>query len=290
MGAMMAEKQYDDRYWQSPDGLRLHYRDYPGGGDRPPILCIPGLTRNARDFAALAERLSPDWRVLCVDLRGRGSSDYAKDSAHYTPETYAADLEALIAELGFVRCVFIGTSLGGLVSMMLTAAHLGRVAAVVLNDIGPVIEAVGLERIKGFVGRNLSWPTWVHAARALAESNTDVYPEYSLADWIEMAKRLYRLTGGGRIVPDYDLNIATLVKQPSAPVDLWPLYAALAEVPTLILRGAHSDILSAATAQAMIERRKCATLVTVANVGHTPTLGEPAAVAAIDALLASVKA
>ena len=289
MGAMASEKQYSDGYWQSGDGLRLHYRDYPGGEGRPPILCIPGLTRNARDFAALAERLSPQWRVLCVELRGRGGSDYAKDSATYAPETYAADLEALIAELGIAQFILVGTSLGGLISMILAASGAGRIAAVVLNDIGPVIEAAGLDRIKGFVGRNLSWPTWVHAARALGESNADIYPDYGLADWIAMAKRLYRLTSGGRIVPDYDLKISDLVKQPAAPVDLWPYYDALAKVPTLILRGEHSDLLSAATAQGMAARRSGATLVTVPRVGHVPTLTEPAAIVAIDTLLASIK-
>ncbi len=287
---MASEKQYSDGYWQSGDDLRLHYRDYPGGEGRPPILSIPGLTRNARDFAALAERLSPQWRVLCVELRGRGGSDYAKDSASYAPETYAADLEALIVELGIAQFILVGTSLGGLISMILAASGAGRIAAVVLNDIGPVIEAAGLDRIKGFVGRNLSWPTWVHAARALGESNADIYPDYGLADWIAMAKRLYRLTSGGRIVPDYDLKIADLVKQPVAPVDLWPYYDALAKVPTLILRGEHSDLLSAATAQDMAARRSGATLVTVPRVGHVPTLTEPEAVTAIDALLASIKA
>ena len=290
MGAMASEKQYDDRYWQSVDGLRLHYRDYPGGEGRPPILCIPGLTRNARDFAALAERLSPQWRVLCVELRGRGGSDYAKDSATYAPETYAADLEALIVQAGLARFVLIGTSLGGLMTMILAAANAERIQAAILNDIGPVIEGKGLDRIKAFVGRNLSWPTWVHAARALAEGNRDIYPDYGLADWIAMAKRLYRLTNGGRIVPDYDLKIADLVKQPAAPVDLWPYYDALAKVPTLILRGEHSDLLSAATAENMSARRTGATLVTVPRVGHVPTLTEPAAIAAIGALLASIKA
>ena len=290
MGAMASEKQYSDGHWQSGDGLRLHYRDYPGGEGRPPILCIPGLTRNARDFAALAERLSPQWRVFCVELRGRGGSDYAKDSATYAPETYAADLEALIAELGIAQFILVGTSLGGLISMILAASGAGRIAAVVLNDIGPVIEAAGLDRIKGFVGRNLSWPTWVHAARALGESNADIYPDYGLADWIAMAKRLYRLTSGGRIVPDYDLKISDLVKQPAAPVDLWPYYDALAKVPTLILRGEHSDLLSVATAQGMVARRTGATLVTVPRVGHVPTLTEPKAVTAIDTLLASIKA
>ena len=291
MGAMALEKQYDDKYWQSADGLRLHYRDYPGGNGRPPILCIPGLTRNARDFAALAERLSRGWRVLCIDLRGRGASDYAKDSASYTPKIYCADIEALIAELALSRFILVGTSLGGLVGMMLAAAGVpanGRIAAAVLNDIGPVVEAHGLSRIRTIVGRNLSWPTWVHAARALAAGNAEIYPTYGLVDWIAMAKRLYRVTSGGRIVPDYDLGIADQANQPGGALDLWPLYDSLAAVPTLILRGAHSDILSAETARAMAARRSGATLVTVPDVGHAPVLDEPEAVAAFDRLLDSL--
>jgi pimeloyl-ACP methyl ester carboxylesterase len=285
MGAMIVEKQYSDGYWQSSDGLRLHYRDYAGNADRPPIICISGLTRNARDFEALAEQLSPRHRIICIDLRGRGESEHAKDSASYTPPVYVADVERLITELGLRRVIMFGTSLGGLVTMALAAAAAWRLVAVMLNDVGPVVEEEGLARIRSYVGRNSSWPTWVHAARALAELNAGIYPDYGLADWLRLAKQAFRVTSGGRIVPDYDRKISENVLTQTPAVDLWPLYDALALIPTLIVRGALSDILSDATAQAMVARSNNATLVTIPRVGHAPMLSEPDAVTAIEAFL-----
>src|SRR5690242_16143563 len=199
---------YDNRQWQSADGLNLHYRDYPGGEGGPPILCLPGLTRNARDFEEVAERLSGDWRVLAVDLRGRGDSDYAKDAATYTPLTYVADVLALLDDLGLARVVAFGTSLGGLVTMLLAAQARDRLAGALLNDVGPQIEAVGLARIRAYVGKSSSFPTWMHAARAVEEANADVYPGYTIDDWLKMAKRLYYVNNSGRIVLDYDMKIA----------------------------------------------------------------------------------
>lgn len=283
---------YVDSYWWSNDGLRLHYRDYAGSNDRPPIVCLPGLTRNARDFESIAARLSPNWRVIAVDFRGRGESAYAKDVMTYVPLTYVQDIERLLTDLKIDRFVAFGTSLGGIVTMLLAATGHAAVAGAMLNDIGPVIEAEGLARIKSYVGKTSSWPTWVHAARALSETSADIYPHYMLEDWLRLAKRLYRLTPAGRIVPDYDKNIAEPFRLPGgeAGVDLWPALDALADVPTLIVRGAMSDLFSAATADAMVARLRTATLVTVAGAGHAPTLDEPEAVAAINALLARVVA
>ena len=281
---------YIDSYWWSNDGLRLHYRDYAGSADRPLILCMPGLTRNVRDFEGVAARLSPDWRVLTVDFRGRGESAYAKDAMSYVPLTYVQDIERLLTDLMIDRFVAFGTSLGGIVTMLLAATGHAKLAGAVLNDVGPVIEAAGLDRIKGYVGKTSSWPTWIHAARALGETNAVVYPKYKLEDWLAMAKRLYRLTRGGRIVPDYDKNIAEPFRLPGgeAGVDLWPALDAMRDVPTLIVRGAVSDVLSDATAVAMKGRLRAADYVTVAGAGHAPTLDEPDAVAAINALLARV--
>lgn len=283
---------YADGYWWSNDGLRLHYRDYPGRDDRPPLLCLPGLTRNARDFEDLAERLCGEWRVLAVDLRGRGESAYAKDPMSYVPLTYLQDLEALINALGLKRFVAVGTSLGGILAMLMAATHPERIAGAVLNDVGPELEAAGLARIRTYVGKAAWYPTWVHAARAVAEANADVYPHYTLADWLAMAKRLYRLTPGGRIVLDYDMKIAEPFRVPGneAGPDMWRAYDALAGAPVLVVRGALSDILGADAARRMIERLPGAELVTIAGVGHTPTLTEPEAAAAIGRLLAKVDA
>ena len=281
---------YVDSYWWSNDGLRLHYRDYAGSADRPVIVCMPGLTRNVRDFEGVAARLSPEWRVITVDFRGRGESAYATDPMSYVPLTYVQDIERLLTDLKIDRFVAFGTSLGGIVTMLLAATGHAKLAGAVLNDVGPVIEAAGLDRIKGYVGKTSSWPTWIHAARALGETNAMVYPKYKLEDWLAMAKRLYRLTRGGRIVPDYDKNIAEPFRLPGgeAGVDLWPALDAMRDVPTLIVRGALSDVLSDATAVAMKDRLRAADYVTVAGAGHAPTLDEPEAVAAINALLAWV--
>ena len=144
---------WSDGYWGSNDGLRLHYRDYAGDASRPPIICIPGLTRNARDFEGVADRLAGQWRLICVELRGRGGSEAAKDPMSYMPVTYLQDMEALVAELKLDRFVLFGTSLGGLITMLMAASGRQRIAGALLNDIGPVLEARGLERIRSYVGR-----------------------------------------------------------------------------------------------------------------------------------------
>ncbi|MDH7971108.1 alpha/beta hydrolase [Sphingomonas sp. AR_OL41] len=281
---------YENRYWWSNDGLRLHYRDYAGRADRPPIICLPGLTRNARDYASVAERLAGEWRVIAVDFRGRGESGYAKDPMSYVPLTYVQDMEALLGELGVDRYVAFGTSLGGIVTMLLAGASHQRIAGALLNDVGPEIDPAGLGRIRGYVGKASSWPTWMHAARAIAENNADVYPHWEITDWLAMAKRLYRLNSAGRIVLDYDMKIAEPFRVPGneAGPDMWRALDQLKAVPTLIVRGDRSDVLAANTATRMVAALDDAELVVVPDTGHTPTLDEPVAVAAIDRLLAKV--
>lgn len=287
---------YQDRFWWSNDGIRLHARDYPPAdavavAGRPPVLCLPGLTRNARDYEGVAERLAAaGWRVIVAEFRGRGESGYAKDPMSYVPLTYVQDIEGLVAELALDRFVSIGTSLGGIVTMLLAGAGHGDIAGAVLNDVGPEIEAAGLARIRGYVGKASSFPTWVHAARAIAEANADVYPGYSINDWIAMAKRLYRLNSTGRIVLDYDLKIAEPLRVPGneAGPDMWRALERLKGVPVLIVRGGVSDILSPAVAERMRAALDPAELVTVPETGHAPTLDEPEAAAGIDRLLVQV--
>lgn len=280
--------QWTDGYWWSNDGLRLHYRDYPGREDRPPILCLPGLTRNARDFATTADRLAGEWRLIVLELRGRGESGYAKDPLTYVPLVYLQDIEALLAELKLDQVILFGTSLGGILTMLLGATGHARIRAAMLNDIGPVIDDAGLDRIRTNVGRAASWPTWLHAARQIAANNAASYPDYDLAQWLSMAKRLCRLTPQGRVVYDYDMKIAEPFRLPGgeAGVDLWPAFVSLKGVPTLLLRGELSDILSAETALEMARRHGDLDLVTVPRIGHAPTLDEPESIAGIDRLLA----
>src|SRR5688500_18648796 len=159
----MGEAAYSIGEWISADGLTLRYRDFPGRPDRPPVLCIPGLTRNGRDFEPVIDAFAGEWRVICADLRGRGLSDYARNSASYQPLQYAADILALLDHLALRRVVAVGTSLGGIVIMLLALQAPERLAAVVLNDVGPEIEPAGLARIRGYVGQGRSFPTWMHA-------------------------------------------------------------------------------------------------------------------------------
>jgi pimeloyl-ACP methyl ester carboxylesterase len=293
---------WTDGYWTSGDGLRLHYRDYAGGEahlpiTRPPIVCIPGLTRNARDFEGIADRLAGAWRLICVDLRGRGESEHARDAADYSPPVYVRDLEALIAGLGLERFVLFGTSLGGLLTMLLALNakalnNSSRIAGALLNDIGPEIDRQGLDRIRGYVGRPLSWPTWLHAADHFAEAHGHIYPRWNGDDWLVHAKRLCRIGASGRIILDYDLRIAEPFKAAGgeAGADMWPLFAALRGVPSLALRGEYSDILAPATLARMAAENPAMEAVVVPHVGHAPTLEEAQAVAAVERLLARVEA
>jgi pimeloyl-ACP methyl ester carboxylesterase len=291
-----ARNLYTDGYWWSNDEVRLHYRDYGhahADNGRPPILCFAGLTRNARDYSALAERLANGWRVITVDFRGRGESGYAKDPMSYAPLTYLQDVEGLLEHLGVERFIAFGTSLGGIVTMLLASAERHRIVGALLNDVGPELDPSGLARIRSYVGRAAYHPTWMHAARALAEANRDVHPRFTIEDWLAMAKRLFRLNAVGRIVYDYDMKIAEPFRVPGneAGPDMWRTLDALAGKPVLVVRGATSDILSAASAEAMILRLgQRAELVTIPECGHAPTLVEPETTAAIDRLLAKVAA
>jgi len=283
---------YEDRFWTSSDGLNLHYRNYPGpeGSSALPVLCLHGLTRNARDFAALAEDLSAKRRVIVPEMRGRGQSDYARDSDSYTPSTYVADVEKLLAEEGIARFVAIGTSMGGLMTMLMAQAQPGRMAAVVMNDIGPEVESAGLARISGYVGQGRSFPTWVHAAKALAETHGAAFPDYTLDQWLELAKRTMVVTQNGRISFDYDMAIAEPFARPgnAAPPNLWLAFEALVGVPMLLVRGELSDLLSPDTVKRMAARNPKMRTITVPRVGHAPTLDEPEVRAAIHALLDEV--
>lgn len=283
---------YEDRTWTSADGLSLHYRDYAGpqGYDGPPVLCLHGLTRNSRDFAELAEHLAHERRVIVPEMRGRGMSEYAKDSDSYNPVQYVADVERLLTELTIERFIAIGTSMGGLMTMMLAHARPGRIVAAVMNDIGPDINPAGVERIIGYVGQGRSYPTWIHAARSLSEVHGTAFPDFDLDQWLEMAKRTLVVSQNGRISYDYDMAIAEPFSKPggAAPPNLWLAFEALSGVPMVLVRGELSDLLTPQTVTQMSTRNPAMTTVIVPRVGHAPTLDEPEARSAIDALLAQL--
>jgi pimeloyl-ACP methyl ester carboxylesterase len=283
--------EYADRYWNSADGIKLHYRDYAGPHERPPILCIPGLTRNARDFEPVAERYAGEWRVIAIDLRGRGMSGYDPQPINYAPPVYVADVNKFLDQMGIADAVFIGTSLGGLCTMLLAATDNERIAGALLNDIGPEIEQAGIERIGDYVGRGVRFDSWDAAAAAVAAQHQAAHPAWGAPEWMRYIRRVCREDKGG-VVFDYDLRIADNFQRAAGKpqMDAWPYYRALDGRPVTILRGELSDLLSETTARAMVAGLSDAELVTVPNVGHAPSLDEPESQAAIDRLLERVLA
>ncbi|MCC5862947.1 MAG: alpha/beta hydrolase [Gammaproteobacteria bacterium] len=276
-------------HWQSEDGLSLFYRDF-GGPEAAglPVLCLPGLTRNSRDFIPLAQRLAPRHRVLCPDLRGRGYSAPDPDWRNYQPPTYVADTWRLLDTLGLERVIVVGTSLGGLMAMIMAAQQPNRLAGVVLNDIGPEIAPEGLARIRGYAGLLPPVSDWAAASAQIREVYEIALPDLDDAAWLEYARRSYREDAQGRPRLDYDPAIGRAVQEVSGEApDPWPLFRALS-MPTLALRGALSDILSAATLARMQAEKPDLRVAVIPGRGHVPLLDEPASVAAIDDFLASL--
>ena len=281
--------RYEHRYFTVRDGLKLHYRDYPGSSDRPPILCLHGLTRNSRDFAEFAERFSPQFRVLSLEFRGRADSDYDPQPMWYNPLTYAGDVIEFLDSLGIDRAIFVGTSLGGLVSMTIAATQPQRIAATILNDIGPDVDMSGIERILSYVGKDVRFKSWDEAADTIASNYGAAFDRYTHDDWVKMAKRNCREIDG-EIGFNYDMAIAEPFRAsgPAPQVDLWPLFNVLASKPLLVVRGGKSDLLTAETLTKMQAASPNVRVAVVEGVGHAPELNEPEAIEAIDAFLNSL--
>lgn len=285
----VAGAPFEDRYFTVRDGLKLHYRDYAGSKDKPPLLCLHGLTRNARDWDEFARRRSPNFRVLVLEFRGRGSSEYDPDPLRYNPLTYASDVIELLDQLQIPQAVFVGTSLGGLVTMTIAASTPQRIFATILNDIGPDVDPGGVERILTYVGKDMRFNNWEAAASAIAANYGASFERYTAEDWVKMAKRNCR-EENGEIIFDYDMAIAQPFRTsgPTPHVDLWPFFKILAQKPLLVVRGAKSDLLTSETAAKMQAVAPNMMLAVVAGVGHAPELNEPEAVAAIGEFLASL--
>lgn len=277
---------FTSRFYTSPDGLRLHYREYAGPPHaRMTVLCIPGLTRNARDFEDVAPHLADRYRVICAELRGRGLSAYASDPMTYVPATYVRDMVALLDAAGVKRVAVIGTSLGGIISMLLAALVPERLLGVVINDIGPELDPVGLARIGSYVGRSKPITTWDEAAAAIEAIDGTIFPEYKGDDWVRMARRRFIEAPDGGLRADYDLNISKPFVASAKAVDLWPFFRAFRMMPILAIRGALSDLLSPEIFDRMQSAVPHLKRVTVPNRGHAPYLDEPESRTAIDAFL-----
>lgn len=283
-----------DIYYASFDDLKLYVRHYPAADQTlRPVICLPGLTRNGRDFQVLAAYLSrhPERprNVYCFDYRGRGRSQYDRTWRNYTPFIELHDILDFLTVRGLHKVGIVGTSRGGIIAMLMAAVRPTAMGPVVLNDIGPVIETRGLARIIGYVGRMPVPKTWPDAVMLLREMNERAFPEFSDAQWEEIARDVFD-ERKGRPARAYDRRLARALGKIdlSRPVpDLWPQFIALGHVPVFALRGANSDVLSAETLEAMIERHPNLRAMTVPDQGHAPVLKEPETVEAIGAFVAA---
>lgn len=286
---------FEDRAAVSVDGLSLYARDYAPRAPVTglPVVCLHGLTRNSADFEVIAPRIAAlGRRVIAPDVRGRGRSAYDPDPAHYVPTVYAQDVLTLLERLAIPKAVFVGTSMGGLITIAVSALAPDRIAAAVLVDIGPRLESAGLSRIVNYVGRGKPAASWEEAADVVRAINGWAYPQ-RLDDaefWRAFARRTHRLRPDGLVETAYDDNIALAFTDPEteAPIDITPLFMALGPKPVLSLRGALSDLLSAEGVAHMRSVKPDVVTVDVPNVGHAPMLDEPEAWDALLEFLAKV--
>jgi pimeloyl-ACP methyl ester carboxylesterase len=280
--------------YRGAGGLALYARDYAGAGGeaRCPVLCIHGLTRNSGDFEDVAPWIaSRGRRVLVVDVRGRGKSDRDPDPKRYHPAVYAGDMLKLLDDAGIARAVFVGTSMGGIITMAVAAKRLKAIAAAVLNDVGPVISMTGLMRIRGYVGKGKPVETWDDAAAYIKSINGSAFPDNSMEEWHRWARRTFR-EQNGKLVTNYDPQIAASIqdaKLRSTSLMAKLLYRRLARNrPTLLVRGGNSDIVDADGAAYMRKAAPALRYAEVPGVGHAPMLTEPAARAALESFLSEV--
>jgi pimeloyl-ACP methyl ester carboxylesterase len=275
------------------DGLTLHVRSYGSClTSALPVVCLPGLARTAADFHPLAAALAADPAkprlVLALDYRGHGQSKYDHDPDNYTLPVTLADLSAVLTALEIAPAIFVGTSYGGLLAMMLAVWRPTAIAGVILNDIGPVIEPRGLVRIKGYVGKLPIPRSFEEGAEILRWWFGAQFPKLAPQDWIAFAQRTWR-EHGGRLVPDYDLKLARTLQGADLerPPTLWNQFDALARVPLMVIRGANSDMLASTTLDAMLARRGALEVAVVPDQGHAPLLAGPKLILRIAAFVAS---
>lgn len=283
---------YRSHHWRSACGtLDLFARDYVGPGTErgPALLLMHGLTRNSADFEPLAARLAGRYRLIVPDQRGRGRSAYDPEPANYRPDVYAGDMFALLGSLGLGQATLIGTSMGGLIAMVMAALQPDTVRAAVFNDIGPVLDPAGLARIGSYVGGGAPLANLVEAAAACRAINAEAFPGFGEEEWRDFARRTCRMREDGQFEFAYDPAIAAGFEGSSdtPQPDLWPLWDALSDKPVLVVRGALSDLLAPATVGAMEARHAGPfAAIEVPGRGHAPLLDEPEALAAIEAFLA----
>ncbi|MES1156858.1 MAG: alpha/beta hydrolase [Alphaproteobacteria bacterium] len=275
---------FEERLIDTVDGLKIYARDY---APRPPVtgapvICLHGLTRNSKDFEIIAPRIAAlGRRVVAADMRGRGQSSHDPDPAHYVPAIYAQDVLTLMDKLEIKQAVFVGTSMGGIITMVIAALAPDRIAASVLNDIGPKVSPEGIARIGSYVGRSQPVESWNAAAEAVRSVMGQAHPDRldDEAYWLAYAHRTWTQCADGKIEVDYDASIALAFSdiETAPPVDMTPLFQALAKKPVLSVHGALSDLLSTDTVAYMKTLKPDLAAVDVPNTGHAPMLDEPEA-------------
>lgn len=286
------EAAFSEHFYSAEDGLSLYFRDYgPRAAGTTPVICLPGLTRNCRDFHALAKSLAANRRVICPDIRGRGKSARDSDWRNYHPAVYVNDVRHLLAALNLHRVFVIGTSMGGIMAMAMGAVMPTTVAGALINDVGPDIDDKGLDDIIAYVHRaDRVFANW----REAADFMKSCFPEMPGMDddaWVRAARRTAIERPDGTVVHDWDPAIAKPLESQRGAVDLWPLYRSLGRVPLVVVRGELSDILSAETLSAMRDALPHMVPVVVPGFGHAPTLSEPQVPEPLnDALLAADQA
>lgn len=278
-------KDYEDYQYQSDDGLTLYARLYGAQHSDKTILCLPGLTRNSADFDKVAPFLAKKYRVLALDLRGRGNSQWDPNPENYIPQKYVQDVYRLMASLTLEKVALIGTSLGGLMSMIITSLTPDKVQGVVINDIGPEVETAGIDRIKGYVGGKAEFESWKDLADRVKAMNVEFFPDASDDEWMHMAKRTGRQLEDGRIVFNYDPALAAPFKASNEnpeKFDMWSYFQAMKGTPLLTVRGALSDLFSEETFDKMAAVHGAMDQHVISNVGHAPMMDDEASLKVLD--------
>ena len=268
---------YHNVFYKVADGLTLYARDYAGPtADAPVLLCMHGLTRNSRDFARIAPTLALTHRVIVVEQRGRGRSEYDDQVERYVPATYIGDMFELLGQLGISHCATLGTSMGGLMAMGMNAINPTLFTHIVLNDIGPIVAQDGLNRIKQYVGSASEFPDWDAAVAYARAMNGSAFPNNTDAQWRTFAEQICS-ERDGKIVLDYDTRLSQPMKADdgaAVPPDLWPLFDSMADKPVMLIRGMLTDLLDLDCVAEMQRRHPGMVRVDVAGVGHAPMLDE----------------
>jgi pimeloyl-ACP methyl ester carboxylesterase len=282
---------FNDIWYNSRDGLKLYAREYPNDPSERTILCMHGLSRNASDFEVLAPALQALGQVVCVDQRGRGNSSFDPNPAKYTIKTYVDDMFCLIEHLKLNNIVLVGTSMGGVMSMLMVAMKPELFTGVVLNDLGPEVGQAGLDRIKSYVGKSNPVETLEDAIAEAKRTSGDAHPEFTDSDWARWVPRLYDRNADGTFALRYDPAISQPLNEApssSTPNDPWPLFDGMTNLPLLTIRGELSDILSMDCVDEMARRHPDMELLIVDNVGHAPELHEPGVVDAITQFISAL--